>query len=687
MLNFIGIALMLQCATHETPTEMNRLSASESPYLLQHQHNPVHWQPWDEQALAEASAQDKLLLISIGYSSCHWCHVMEHESFEDDSVAAVMNEHFVCIKVDREERPDIDQVYMSAVQIMSGQGGWPLNCVALPDGRPVWGGTYFPKDQWKHSLQQLANLYQSDRGKMEEYARRLQEGMQESEAIIDQTDDYLPLQAEVLENALVNWRRRMDTVWGGPDKAPKFPLPNNLELLLHLHQSEQWPWLEEHLRLTLNKMAMGGIYDQIGGGFARYSTDKEWKVPHFEKMLYDNAQLIHLYSQAFLSLGDSMYLRIAEECLDWMQREMRADNGLYFSALDADSEGEEGLFYTWSASELEGLQQNLPEISLHEWFKLAPGEEWEGRFLLQRQQTDGQMKAILSDAVFQEQWAAIQSTLLQSRSKRIRPGLDYKLLTSWNALAISGIGKLYEASHKEEYRELAVAVFESLRSTMLLNERLHHAAIDQKAYGEALLDDYAFFIRAAIDLHRISGKEAYLQQALEWTEEALRLFDDPNSALLWYSTDRTLVVRTKENEDNVIPAANSQMARNLYDLGLLFGRPEWMQRSKDMLLKVLNGLERYPEGYSNWGVLLHFLVGQHYELAIVGKDAEREYHEILQHLPERVLLVWSESPSDLPIFQGRWVDGKTLYYLCQEGACQMPQSNWHEVVNLLEAHQ
>ena len=269
MLNFIGIALMLECATHETPTEMNRLSASESPYLLQHQHNPVHWQPWDEQALAEASAQDKLLLISIGYSSCHWCHVMEHESFEDDSVAAVMNEHFVCIKVDREERPDIDQVYMSAVQIMSGQGGWPLNCVALPDGRPVWGGTYFPKEQWKQSLQQLANLYQSDRGKMEEYARRLQEGMQESEAIIDQTDDFLPLQAEVLQNALVNWRRRMDTVWGGPDKAPKFPLPNNLELLLHLHQSEQWPWLEDHLRLTLNKMAMGGIYDQIGGGFAR----------------------------------------------------------------------------------------------------------------------------------------------------------------------------------------------------------------------------------------------------------------------------------------------------------------------------------------------------------------------------------------------------------------------------------
>ena len=666
---------------------MNRLSASESPYLLQHQHNPVHWQPWDEQALAQAQAENKLLLISIGYSSCHWCHVMEHESFEDDSVAAVMNEHFVCIKVDREERPDIDQVYMSAVQIMAGQGGWPLNCVALPDGRPVWGGTYFPREQWKQALQQLATLYQSDRGKMVEYASRLQEGMQESEALIDQTDDVLPLQKEVLENAMVNWRRRLDTVWGGADKAPKFPLPNNLELLLNLWSTEELPWLNTHLRLTLDKMALGGIYDQIGGGFARYSTDQEWKVPHFEKMLYDNAQLIHLYSKAYLSLGDSMYLRVAEESLAWMQREMRADNGLYFSALDADSEGEEGLFYTWSATELEAVQQKLPEISLPQWFRLTPGEEWEGRFILQRQMTDREMMATLAPTVFQAQWNEIQSVLLATRSKRIRPGLDYKVLTSWNAMAISGICKLYEAAQKETYRHLAKEVFEALCTTMQSDGQLHHAAIQGQAYGEALLDDYAFLIRAAIDLHRISGEEKYLHQAIEWTEKALQLFDDPNSPLLWYSTDSTLVVRTKENEDNVIPAANSQMARNLYDLGLLFGKPDWMQRAKEMLSRVLNGLERYPEGYSNWGLLLHFLTAQHYELAIVGEDAASEYRELMQQLPERVLLVWSESPSDLPIFQNRWMKGQTLYYLCQEGTCQMPKNSWKEVVELMETHQ
>jgi uncharacterized protein YyaL (SSP411 family) len=678
LLSFI-LTTITGCSQNQSLSSMNRLSSSESPYLLQHKNNPVHWQPWDQAALNEAQEQDKLLIISIGYSSCHWCHVMEHESFEDNEVAEVMNSHFVSIKVDREERPDIDQVYMSAVQLMTGRGGWPLNCIALPDGRPVYGGTYFSKEQWIGVLNQLSELYANDRAKMLEYAQKLQDGMEKSEMVVlgVQSEEF---PEDALPTALTNWRRRMDDVWGGPDKAPKFPLPNNYLLALELLNDER-PWLTEHIKLTLDKMAVSGIYDQAGGGFARYSTDKEWKVPHFEKMLYDNGQLISLYSRAYKEFRDPMYLRIAKEIIEWCEREMKDVSGLYYSALDADSEGEEGLFYTWSETELNEIRKEHPSWRIDEWFNLDEGEEWEGRFILQRRQTDTEWieSSASTTEVYQGQWNDLRQALLELRERRVRPGLDNKVLCSWNALLISGFCQLYEASSESSFRDMAIESIDNVLINMYGGKTLNHAYINGSAYGDAMLDDYAFLIRALMDVHRVSGKEDYLTLAFEMTEVALEKFNDDNSPILWFSTDSSLVVRTKETEDNVIPAANSQMARNLHDLGLLYGDADWIERSKKMLLPFVAGMESYPEGYSNWGILLSQMNGNYYELAIIGDDAEEEFRKFSSESHMGIIPVWSDKPSDLPIFKDRWVEGKTLYYLCEKGACQMPQESWAEV--------
>ena len=367
----------LSCSPAQPVTEMNRLTHSSSPYLLQHQGNPVHWQPWDEQALAAAKAENKLMIISIGYSACHWCHVMEHESFEDEEVARLMNEHFVSIKIDREERPDIDQVYMSAVQLMTGRGGWPLNCIALPDGRPIYGGTYFSKTQWMEILTQLSEMYAKDAGRMREYADKLQEGMKQAEILgPEPMESFAP---EMMQAALGEWKGRMDTIHGGPNKAPKFPskqLPFSLTQLVNEVSDD----LERHIRLTLDRMCLSGIYDQIGGGFARYSTDAEWKVPHFEKMLYDNAQLIGLYAEAYRLFGESMCRRVAEETLEWNLK-LRDPSGLLFGTR-CRQRGRRAVL-PWSSEEIRRLIADHG-LQIERWFLLDEGEEWEGRFILQR---------------------------------------------------------------------------------------------------------------------------------------------------------------------------------------------------------------------------------------------------------------------------------------------------------------
>ena len=335
----------------------NSLINETSPYLLQHAHNPVDWHPWNQETLDLAKKEDKLILISIGYSACHWCHVMEHESFESEEVAQIMNDKFINIKIDREERPDIDQVYMNAVQLMSQRGGWPLNCVALPNGKPVWGGTYFPKQKWMEQISQVASYYQSNRVEMIEYSEKLAKGIRQSELIEYNKEDSHFTKKELIQ-MVKKWSKNFDYNEGGPNRAPKFPIPNNYQFLIRYSHLFKDKIIEDHTKLTLNKIAYGGIYDQIGGGFSRYSTDKLWKVPHFEKMLYDNAQLISLYSEAYLAFNDKEYQYIVEETIEFVNRELRGNNGALYSALDADSEGVEGKFYIWKKEELKSILKN-----------------------------------------------------------------------------------------------------------------------------------------------------------------------------------------------------------------------------------------------------------------------------------------------------------------------------------------
>ena len=380
-----------------------------------------------------------------------------------------------------------------------------------------------------------------------------------------------------------------------------------------------------------------------------------------------------------------MYRRVAVETLEWSLRELRDPSGLFHSALDADSEGKEGLFYTWSSEEIRSLIADHPDLEVDRWFLLDEGEQWEGRFILQRRRSDQKVKKRHSwtEDVFRKRWTAVRETLLAQREKRIRPGLDFKVLCSWNAQMVSALCTLYEATLDPEHKALAQQTFHALVDQMRTEEGLAHSWAKGSIYGSALLDDHAFLIRAALDVHRISGEEAPFLQAVDWTEEASRLFHDPKSPLLWYSTDENLVVRTKENEDNVIPAANSTMARNYRDLGLLSGKGEWMERAREMTAAVAERFGRYPESYSNWGFLLDAYSHGSYELVIVGPDAEAKYREVLSSAAPGLLLSWTDRPSDLPAFAHRWKEGSTLFFLCEEGACQMPVSSWAEAKEMM----
>ncbi|MFM2190108.1 MAG: hypothetical protein RL491_494, partial [Bacteroidota bacterium] len=462
----------------------NKLIHATSPYLLQHAYNPVEWYPWCDEALEKAKKEDKLLLISVGYSACHWCHVMEHECFENEDVAALMNDFFVCIKVDREERPDIDQAYMSAVQLLTGRGGWPLNCFALPDGRPVYGGTYFPKKQWMEVLGNLASMYRGDRNRLEDYAKQLADGVAASEELKPSVDNLLD--KEIVHESIAKWKKLLDYHEGGPDRAPKFPLPNNYIYLMRYAHITGDADLESQVRLTLKKMAYGGIYDQIGGGFARYSVDGIWKVPHFEKMLYDNAQLMSLYAEAFRCWNDPLYRDIVYQTASFMEREWLSPEGGLYSALDADSEGEEGKFYVWKEAEIKSLLGDDAELAAA-YFNINSRGFWEhGNHIPLRHDSDEEIakRFGMPTEELRERIDVIRDKMLQSRNNRIRPGLDDKLLTSWNALAVSGFVDAYLAFGDERFLDRAKTIFKFLMTQMKRDDGgLQHA---WKPGGEAI---------------------------------------------------------------------------------------------------------------------------------------------------------------------------------------------------------
>ncbi|HZL08879.1 MAG TPA: thioredoxin domain-containing protein [Prolixibacteraceae bacterium] len=665
----------------------NELIHETSPYLLQHAHNPVNWQPWGEKALNQAKAENKLLLISIGYSACHWCHVMEHESFEDPEVAKIMNEQFVCIKVDREERPDIDHIYMSAVQLLTGRGGWPLNCIALPDGRPIWGGTYFPNDSWVQALNAVAAFYAKNPAKSEEFATNLHQGIKQNNliSISGEETGNNPL---FIPSILKKWQAGFDTINGGTKGAPKFMLPNNWQFMLRAGIQFQDQKILEQVNLTLRKMAFGGLYDQIGGGFARYSTDEIWKVPHFEKMLYDNAQLLSLYSEAWQTNPEPLYKQVVAETIGFLKRELLSPEYGFYSALDADSEGEEGKFYTWEKPDL--LQLLGPDFPLFsEYYRVDSLGFWENNQYILMRTEENKTFAVqhhLSETELEAKLTNWKQVLLKERETRIRPGLDDKILTSWNAMTISGLISCYKAFGDPDYLELALSNAKFLKQKLMDKEGLlFHSYKNNQSKISGFLEDYAFTIDAFTAIFEATGQKEWLDTAQQLTEITFRDFFDEQQSVFYFTghAQTDLIARTIEIQDNVIPSSNSVMAKNLFLLSYLLDRPDYLQISRKMLDLVRGNMPEYPSGYSNWSQLMLNLTGNHFELAIVGENATKLLNEFQKHYLPNVIFCAGTTENNLSLLQYRYVQGKTLIYICQDKSCMLPVQTVEAALKLI----
>ena len=654
----------------------NNLIHSTSPYLLQHAHNPVHWNPWNAEIVEQAKEEDKLLLVSIGYAACHWCHVMEHESFEDEQVAEIMNDNFVCVKVDREEQPDVDHYYMTAVQLLGQQGGWPLNVIAMPDGRPIWGGTYFPKMNWIKNLEAVAEFYRNNRSKTDEYAASLQSGIEQA-SLINSVKYEMTVNFDILENGVNSWKQTFDMENGGRKGAPKFPMPVNLDFLLYYGAIKKDEMVLQYVKTTLQKMAFGGIYDQIGGGFARYSVDEIWKVPHFEKMLYDNGQLLSLYSKAFQQFGDVGFKSVVYETVDFIERELSDASGAFYSSLDADSEGEEGKFYVWSVPELKSLLNSEFEL-FTSYFNVNKKGYWEhGNSILLRDLPDEEFaqKNGLSYEQLQSIVARWKKILLTERSKRVRPALDDKTLISWNALVIKGLVDGDMAFSENHFLDLALGNANFIQNHIIQTDgKLFHSWKSGKTSIDGFLEDYALTIQSFISLFEVTGDEQWLCISEKLTNYCFAHFYDERSGLFYFTEKNSNSVITNhfQMEDNVIPSANSVMANNLHKLYLLLGKPEYSSVIHKMLHPVTPGFSRYPMAYANWSIIMLKITAPFFEVAILGNNAETLLKELQIGFQPNIMLVFSKSESNIPILKNRMLQGKTLIYVCKEGVCQLP---------------
>jgi uncharacterized protein YyaL (SSP411 family) len=663
----------------------NSLIHETSPYLLQHAYNPVNWLPFSQQAFDTAKRENKPVLISIGYSACHWCHVMEHESFEDVEVAELMNAHFVNIKVDREERSDVDMLYMQAVQIMTGHGGWPLNCFVLPDGRPFYGGTYFRKEQWMNILRNLSDIYSRDPAKVEEYAGELTNGIKKAELMTISGKSSMELDRSVLKECVTRWKGRMDNEHGGPDHAPKFPLPSNYQFLLRYAILEKDKELLRHVELTLTKMAFGGIYDQLHGGFSRYSTDMIWKVPHFEKMLYDNSQLASLYCEAYTLTKNELYKETAMDTLAFVEKEWFNDGGFFYSAFDADSDGEEGKYYVWNKTDLqELLGENFDVFS--RYYEINDTGYWEhGNYILMRHEnvSEVMLRFNLTKHQLEEKITACKEILKQEAKSRIKPGLDDKSITSWNAVMCSAFAKAYLSFGVERHREIALSSMQFILEKMGGSaSKLFRTYKNGESKIDGFLEDYAFVIEALMNSYLISQDETYLVKAKDLCTKTLTEFHNAESDFLYYTGihSRDLIAKTTEISDNVIPASNSQMAINLYQLGIYFDNTVWVKRSENMLKKVLEDMKNYGSGYSNWGCLALNLTYPFREIAVVGNNVNEKFTGLFKQGVTNAIFAVSANASDLPLLKDRYVNGKTLFYVCQNKACQLPVASVEETV-------
>ena len=665
----------------------NALINESSPYLLQHAHNPVNWRPWNDEAFEQAKKGNKLVIISVGYAACHWCHVMEHESFEDSAVAALMNTHFVTIKVDREERPDVDDVYMNACQLMSQRGcGWPLNAIALPDGRPIFAGTYFPKAQWLDILTKVKDFYTEQPEKALEIAGQVTEGIR-GEQIVRNTDEVAFEQVD-LEAAFQKAKGQIDMNKGGRRGAPKFPMPANYLFLQDYYHVTQDKTAAKALQVTLDQMAMGGIYDHLGGGFARYSTDAEWHAPHFEKMLYDNSQLVSLYSHAYQLTQNPHYRQVVYETLAFIDREMTAKDKGFYSSLDADSEGEEGKFYVWEMEELkELLGADLDLFAAY--YDLKPGGNWEHKNILHQQLplADFAKKHDMTEAAVSELLATSKAKLMARRDTRIRPGLDDKVITAWNGLMLKGYVDAYRAFGEQRFLDAALSNAEFIYSQCRHDgNRLTRIYKDGKATINGFLDDYAFTARAFIALYQATFDEQWLRRADELVKYAHAHFYDPSSGMFFYTSDEDdpLIARKMETTDKAVPASNSMMARVLFELGIYLYQDDYLKTSQQMLANMRDNVMQNSLFFANWASLMVQMAEEPYEIAIVGDNYQAIRQELDQHFLPNVFVLGGKEEGTLELLQYKLIPGQTTIYVCRNKVCKLPVTTVEEAMKLME---
>lgn len=679
---------------------MNQLRQETSPYLLQHANNPVHWYAWKPEAFEKAKAENKPILVSIGYSTCHWCHVMERESFEDEKIAAFMNEHFVNIKVDREERPDVDQIYMEVCQAINGSGGWPLNCFLLPDRRAYFAGTYYPpqpmhnRPSWIQVLQYMKDAFHDRYEEAEKQASRLMDSVAGSDTTFLK-EDLLGVPSEKLfsrggpKAIYENLAQSFDRKYGGFGSALKFLGTMGLRYLLEYAYLSGDEAPLQHLHFSLSQMIRGGIYDQLGGGFARYATDRQWLVPHFEKMLYDNALLAGLLADAHRHTPNPLYETTLRETLGWVKREMTSPEGGFYAALDADSEGEEGRFYVWSYQEVQELLGDDAEVFCS-FYDITPGGNWEGTNILHRPVSDVDFFTARGQdpEALQATLAAGRMRLFNAREQRVRPGLDDKILLGWNAMMTTAYAKAHAAIGEQDFLDTAVTNIQFLLEKFRQPDSVSffHTYKEGLAQYDAFLDDYALLIEALIEVYQINLDTALLRQAGDLCGYLMDHFLDSGHNLFYFTgqSQEDIPLRRRELYDSATPSGNSTMAHNLHKLGLLLGKPVFSQLAVDMLRGVKTSVEQYPNSFGRWANALLYQSYPYYEIALVGQQAAAKAIHLQQSfIPNAVVMASTTANEDWPLLAGRGTGGDTNIYVCQKYACKRPVDTVKAALELL----
>ena len=688
LLFFLGFILCVNIASSQVME--NKLSQEKSLYLKQHASNPVHWLPWGEEALSSAQKLDKLIVISVGYSSCHWCHVMEEESFEKQDVADVMNQKFINIKVDREERPDIDEIYMKALVLMTGSGGWPMNIIALPDGTPIWGGTYVPKTQWVQVLNQVEEFYRTRRSDILEYAKNVKEGVQKEALVTPTADKEIysnKLQNELAENAY----KFTDKINGGFGNSQKFPLPSMLNFFLRFSTENDNIEMKKFVKKTLFKIAQGGINDRVEGGFHRYTVDNMWHIPHFEKMLYDNAQLLSVFSKAYKVFKEPRFKEELYNVYNFLDLKMSSPNNLIYSSISADTNyedgsKEEGDFYVWNKNELKQvLKQDYKWVS--DYYSINDKGYWEKEnyvFIQTISDKEFASNINLDLNQFKEKLKLVNKKLYNFREKRVKPITDTKIVFSWNALTIRGMADSFKATGDKIFLEKALSIEKALSEKMTSNNIIFHSNSSKKLDQVLFFEDYSYYIDALIGLYEVTFNEKWLVKADDFTQFSNETFLESNGYFKFSTTKETLYTNTLINlEDGVTPSANSVMNFNLFRLGHYLGNKEYNQHSKTMINNISGKIKERVTDHLFWLWLSHNYSNKFYELAINGKNATQKAEEfMLKYLPN-TLTAASNKSSEIYLLKDRYFEEETYIYVCVDNTCKFPVTTIEEAEALL----